>query len=690
MGNMSGSYGSHYTLWQSITQNSQDIGGNKSNVTVRMYLSFDGSSYYAYTGYTTYGSMTIEGTTTSYSISSINFSSGQKKDILLATWTGDIGHNSDGTRTLSVSGSWNTDTSRIGSGSCSATLTLSTIPRASSISCSTANIGSNATITITSASPSFVHNVYGVFGTISFSAASNRAGGAFQWTIPTSFYTQIPNAKSGVGTMYCETYSGNTKVGTTAINFYVNTDETACRPAVTATLKDVNATTVALTRDSSKLIKYKSIAQLDITSASKNSASIKSVTVNGANVGTSGKITVSYSDVSTESFTITTTDSRGYTASTTLTPEMIQYIPLTINATFFRPLPTTGEVDITYSGNYFNGTFGTTGEGTGFTVGDTINSSDIVCNFPEDLYNVIQELGLHKDGLKLLETDTYSLYAGRPYEGMQPVSSIYFKDKSTQEAYPLYFAIFNDEIGGFDVRQNWSSASETFGGDVDLGTITYVSEDTTFMQYIFNGELVDNNNSLSIIWQYKEKDSEEWIEGGEITPTIEGNTIVKETLNLGNMFNYHLSYDFQIIATDKLITISQSANVSVGLPVYNWGKDFFNLNVELKYLDKPIIEKFDITLEDGYSFGEGFLNKGYFNTITKQTTLIYFIRGPLDANWRKIGTIENKYSPPDGIYIESTYGVGRGLIHINKNGEILAWLDSGQNQIRGTGTYFSS
>ena len=102
--------------------------------------------------------------------------------------------------------------------------------------------------------------------------------------------------------------------------------------------------------------------------ASKNSASIKSVTVNGANVGTSGKITVSYSDVSTESFTITTTDSRGYTASTTLTPEMIQYIPLTINATFFRPLPTTGEVDITYSGNYFNGTFGTTGEGTGFTV----------------------------------------------------------------------------------------------------------------------------------------------------------------------------------------------------------------------------------------------------------------------------------------------------------------------------------
>lgn len=129
MGNMSGSYGSHYTLWQSITQNSQDIANNKSNVTVKMYLSFDGSSYYAYTNYQTSGSMTVNGTTYNYNISSINFSSGQAKDILLATWTGDIAHNSDGTKTLSVSGSWNTNTDRIGSGTCSASLALTTINR---------------------------------------------------------------------------------------------------------------------------------------------------------------------------------------------------------------------------------------------------------------------------------------------------------------------------------------------------------------------------------------------------------------------------------------------------------------------------------------------------------------------------------------------------------------------------------
>lgn len=133
MGNMSGSYGSHYTLWQSITQNSQDIANNKSNVTVRMYLGFDGSTYYAYTNNQTSGNMTINGSTYNYSIPSINFSSGQAKDILLAEWTGDIYHNPDGSKTLSVSGSWNTDTSRMGSGSCTAELKLTDIPRYSEI-----------------------------------------------------------------------------------------------------------------------------------------------------------------------------------------------------------------------------------------------------------------------------------------------------------------------------------------------------------------------------------------------------------------------------------------------------------------------------------------------------------------------------------------------------------------------------
>lgn len=129
MGNMSGSYGSHYTLWLDVKTNSQNIAENYSNVTVNLYLQFDGSSYYAYTNNATSGNIVVDGLNNGYSISSINFSSGVKKDLLLASWTGNVGHNSDGTKSLTVSGSWNTNTSRIGSGSVSTTINLTKINR---------------------------------------------------------------------------------------------------------------------------------------------------------------------------------------------------------------------------------------------------------------------------------------------------------------------------------------------------------------------------------------------------------------------------------------------------------------------------------------------------------------------------------------------------------------------------------
>lgn len=121
MGNMTGSYGSHYTLWSSIKTNSQNIENNTTNITVQLYLSFDGSSYWATQNNTSTGNIILswdnsEQINQSYSISQIIFSSGQKKDILLATWTGNIPHDSQGKRTIIVSANWDTQTSRIGMG----------------------------------------------------------------------------------------------------------------------------------------------------------------------------------------------------------------------------------------------------------------------------------------------------------------------------------------------------------------------------------------------------------------------------------------------------------------------------------------------------------------------------------------------------------------------------------------------
>lgn len=121
MGNMSGSYGSHYTIWINIKTNSQSVANNQTNITTELYLSFDGSTYYATQYNATPGNMVIlwdgqEKVNQSYTIPQIVFASGQKKDILLASWTGNVPHDSQGKRKITVSGSWDTQTSRIGSG----------------------------------------------------------------------------------------------------------------------------------------------------------------------------------------------------------------------------------------------------------------------------------------------------------------------------------------------------------------------------------------------------------------------------------------------------------------------------------------------------------------------------------------------------------------------------------------------
>lgn len=278
--------------------------------------------------------------------------------VSIASGSTTIGHNNDGTKTISYHALVKSTSFGI-YGELSGNFTLTTIPRASSITCSTANIGSKPTIKITSASTSFVHNVYGSFGSLSFTALSNKSGGTYtEWTIPTDFYSQIPNATSGTGTMHCQTYSGSTLVGTTSISFTVTTSESACKPTVTGTVVDTNSTTIALTGNANKLISGKSTAKITVTPSAKNSASIKTVTIDG--VATTNN-TRTISNVTKASFPVVVTDSRGYTNasySATASGGIVNYIQLTINANFFRPQPTTGEVKLTYSGNYFNASFG--------------------------------------------------------------------------------------------------------------------------------------------------------------------------------------------------------------------------------------------------------------------------------------------------------------------------------------------
>lgn len=148
MGNMSGSYGSHYTLRLDAYVLSQDYSNNRSTIRADLYLDFDGSSYWSSTNYTTYGSITINGNTSNKSISSISYSSGQAKSVYLGTHDVVVNHNNDGTcNSISVSGSWNTDTSRIGSGSTSTSVKPANIPRYANITSFSVNKRDTSSVT---------------------------------------------------------------------------------------------------------------------------------------------------------------------------------------------------------------------------------------------------------------------------------------------------------------------------------------------------------------------------------------------------------------------------------------------------------------------------------------------------------------------------------------------------------------
>ena len=336
--------------------NSQDIALNKSNVSLRLEVRSVDSNYKTY-GYQQ--QTTIDGTflgAHTYDLRSTNVWQ------VFGTKTFDVSHNQDGTYSAKKSGYFGTNaagTGRLVSGSAEVQMALPTIARASTIGVINANIGSSTTITINKANNDFTTTLsYKASGQNSWTQIiSKTSQTSYAWTVPTSFYALIPNSKNISCEFQAETYSGDTLIGTT--NTTATFTATGSPLINSATTTDTNATTTALTGDSAKMVKYASNVQVSVNVSAQNSATISSVKVNGNAITISGGTgSITFNGSSTNSFTIEVLDSRGYTTTTTKTMTMVNYVPLTLNATMSRYQPTDGLVDISFSGNYFNSSFG--------------------------------------------------------------------------------------------------------------------------------------------------------------------------------------------------------------------------------------------------------------------------------------------------------------------------------------------
>lgn len=229
-------------------------------------------------------------------------------------------------------------------------------PLASDIGATDANIGSTTTITVTRHDPSHTYTLSYSFGSQNGVIAERSENTSFAWSVPTDFYSEIPDIKSAICALTCDTYSGEVLIGSSTCTFKVTAAYDDCSPIVSGLVSDSNEYTAKLTGDPEALVRFVSVAKCDISAEERNSASIVSRSVNGTDFGESD--TVEFNNVSTGLYVFTVVDSRGYSTDVSVTKNLIPYIKPTINPVFERPSPTTGEVVTTFNGNFYNGSFG--------------------------------------------------------------------------------------------------------------------------------------------------------------------------------------------------------------------------------------------------------------------------------------------------------------------------------------------
>ena len=315
-----------YKFYAEITY-TQNVTNNTTTFTIKPYVydshGFNGTWYFK-----------LDGSTYHTKVASTYGNNPDTVDGGTATKT--VTHNADGTKTVTLNIGFETSQTQgannnlntyvVKSGIINATITLPTIPRASSISFSgDLTMGTSKTFKINSASSSFTHTFHYGFGSVSGDITVN--GDNASWTPSRDLGNQIPNATSGVGTFTLKTYSGGTHIGTSTKTFTLwvagdmypsfsslkLTGNNLSNGSYIQTISSVTATIEGVVES------YGSrIASYSITGHGLN---VSAVTGTSSVLNTSGNVT----------YTAKITDGRGRSATKTATIYVVPYQKPTIS-----------------------------------------------------------------------------------------------------------------------------------------------------------------------------------------------------------------------------------------------------------------------------------------------------------------------------------------------------------------------
>lgn len=565
----SGKTTSGYEVRLKYVLNSSNPSTNKHSVTSTLQMRSTSSSYYTYGNVS--GTKTVQGV--SETVKYIDaWDSTNWRDMYTRTF--DLEANDEGKLTTNLTGSfnissyaWDASDYALKSASVSQSVEFPVIPRKSEVTCPSFNAGSSTNIVVSKKSESFTSTIRYVFGSLSGTIATKTKDTVVGWKPNASdFYKQFPDDISLGGTVYCDTYSGDTLVGTTETSFTCYAVEKDCKPTIEIRVIDVANNTKMLTDDENVIIKGMSNAKMMITYSFKNHGYYGSLTASNGSVTFNNQVEVIFENATSPVFTAKVTDSRGYSATATIDKQaegnFIDYTKLAFtNVNIGRPETTSSIVNVELKGNYYNGNFSENipntlklkfryREAGGEWAGGIINAEITRLSPGEALYTKVEI----KYGQENLPKGVTATYDGE-------IMTVMNFNPITQEI---------ENVADITVGESCFARTQIKYGDTDLPegySATYDSE---------NRMVITGPKFVS-----------DYV---ELTPTISGNTF-SYSGQLGDTFSYKKQYEFEFYAEDELMLVSASDKpiiVTKGISVIRVGDGYVDVRGDLLQHGQPL------------------------------------------------------------------------------------------------------
>lgn len=224
------------------------------------------------------------------------------------------------------------------------------------VTCTNGYIGEAVTIRMAKAVNSYTsYTLEYAFGDTNGTIATKTNATTVSWTLPLDFYYQLPNSDSGTAQILWTMYDINNAVldsGYTEFTVMVPNNTTS-RPTFTVTFTEKDPKVNAI---GARAIKYVSDVGYTINATGYKGASIVSYRVeSGQDVLTTS--TGTFYNVSSDSYRVIVTDSRGISNARVFTYALNDYVRLSCNMWLEAIDPEEGTITLGIDGNYHNGNF---------------------------------------------------------------------------------------------------------------------------------------------------------------------------------------------------------------------------------------------------------------------------------------------------------------------------------------------